>query len=625
MKKETEIKMKAKKYDLLWVFLIALIPRIICIALFSSPMRTPMDELGTLSTGAYFGGKDWTALTTFAKYYYGGGFTILFAPLFYLTNNVTVIYGTVLSVCAILQSISAPISYYIMKKYLKVDKRAYLFIGSIACSFMVVTRAMEVFNEHIVIGCVWIITLFACKLIEYGNNKKKKIIYTVGIMFLITYLLTTHARTKVILIAFCIVVVCYLIFYRKWLVEPISGIISLGVFYFAAGKFNTMVKKTIWNWQEGKFLRNTKAKMDITPQKLANPKTWNAVGSTIFGQINTVLVFSGGIFALILIMLIFRYKDTIAQLIVTKKALAVKDEEGNFNAEPFCLVISALFIMCIGAVMLAQCFTWLKRVVPALDGGNPYGFKALTYVRYVGPFLGPVFMTGIAMIYEKRESIRKYLVGFAILLLSFQTVWVCFILPKLGTIKVSSEVYNAFSGYDIGSGNPMRTRYYLMATVIIVMLLVVFLICYYKKKIMIPLIILTILFGYEYIYGAAVWDGYYCDRAYEYSNGGTEVIRELEDKGFDVPKDIYVVDDYDRSGVQRNTYAYQLILNEYTIYAKQPEDLTKDNIVFSTISNYQELLDAGYKKAQLDNNEYVYVKGNSYIKMFESVSVKFGE
>lgn len=79
----------------------------------------------------------------------------------------------------------------------------------------------------------------------------------------------------------------------------------------------------------------------------------------------------------------------------------------------FCLVISALFIMCIGAVMFAQCFTWLKRVVPALDGGNPYGFKALTYVRYVGPFLGPVFMTGIAMIYEKRESIRKYLVGFA--------------------------------------------------------------------------------------------------------------------------------------------------------------------------------------------------------------------
>lgn len=324
-------------------------------------------------------------------------------------------------------------------------------------------------------------------------------------------------------------------------------------------------------------------------------------------------------------MLIFRYKDTIAQLIVTKKALAVKDEEGNFNAEPFCLVISALFIMCIGAVMFAQCFTWLKRVVPALDGGNPYGFKALTYVRYVGPFLGPVFMTGIAMIYEKRESIRKYLVGFAILLLSFQTVWVCFILPKMGRSRVASEVYNAFSGYDIGGKVPMRTRYYLMATVITVILLVVFLICYYKKKLMVPLVIITLLLGYEYIYGAAVWDQYYCSNTASYSDAGTQIVRELEDKGCDVPKDIYVVDSYDRIGVQRNTYAYQLILNEYTIYAKQPEDLTKDNIVFSTISNYQELSDAGYKKAQLDNNEYVYVKGNSYIKMFESVSVKFGE
>ena len=164
--------MKAKKYDLLWVFLIALIPCLICIALFSSPMRTPMDELGTLSTGIFWW-KRLTALTTFAKIITVAVYNTICTTVLF-DNNVTVICGTILSVCALLQSISAPISYYIMKKYLKVDKRAYLFIGSIACSFMVVTRAMEVFNEHIVIGCVWIITLFACKLIEYGNNKKEK-------------------------------------------------------------------------------------------------------------------------------------------------------------------------------------------------------------------------------------------------------------------------------------------------------------------------------------------------------------------------------------------------------------------------------------------------------------------
>lgn len=617
--------MKAKKYDLLLVFLIALIPRLICIALFSSPLRTPMDEMSTIATGAYFGGKDWTALTSFAKYYYGGGFTIFFAPLFYLTNNVTIIYAVMLSVCAVLQSISAPISYYIMKKYLKVDSRIYLFIGSITCSFMVVTRAMEVFNEHIVIGCVWIVALLLCKLIEHGENKKKKIIFTTLIMFVMCYMLTTHARTKVVLIAFIIVVACYFVFYRKLLVNPVAAVIAGGVFYYGAGKFNRIVKTLVWHWSEGKFLRNTEAKMDITLEKLVDPVNWQAIGSTIFGQLNTVMVFSGGIFALILVLLFVLYKDTIAELITKRKALAIKNETGELNREPFYLVISVAFVLCIGAVMFAQCFTWLKRVVPALAGENPYGFKALTYVRYVGPFLGPVFMTGIAIIYEKKESIKKYLTGYAVLLLSLQAVWCMFILPKLGKSRVSSEVYNAFSGYDIGSSDPMKYKYYFMATIVVVLLLIIFLICYYKKKIMVPLIMLTLLFGYEYVYGAAVWDASYCETNTAYSDAGPDLIRDIEDKGYEIPEDIFVVDDYERSGVQRYTYVYQIKLNEYKIYAKIPEDLTQDNIVFSTISDYQELMEAGFAKARLDDNEYLYVKGDSNIEMFEAVGVKFSK
>lgn len=615
--------MKAKKYDLLLVFLIALIPRLICIALFSSPLRTPMDELCTISTGAYFGGKDWTALTTFSRYYYGGGFTILFAPLFYLTDNVTVIYGTMLSVCAVLQSISAPISYYIMKKYLKIDNRIYLFAGSIACSFMVVTRAMEVFNEHIVIGCVWIVTLLVCKLIEHGENKRKKIIYTTLVMFVMSYMLTTHARTKVVLIAFVIVVICYLIFYGKMLVNPVAAIIAGGISYYGAGRFNRMVKTLVWHWQEGTFLKNTEAKMDITAEKLVDPINWQAIGSTIFGQLNTILIFSGGIFALILVLLFVLYKDTIVEFFTRKKALSIKNEQGEINREIFYVVVSVLFVLCVGAVMFAQCFTWLKRVVPALAGGNGYGYKALTYVRYVGPFLGPVFMTGIALIYEKRESIRKYLPGYATLLLSLQAVWCIFILPKVGKARVASEVYNAFSGYDIGNSNPMKYKYYFMATIIIVLLTVVFLICYYKKKIMIPLIMLTLLFGYEYVYGAVVWDASYCEKNENYSNAGPDLIENAADKGYELPENIFVVDDYERSGVQRYTYVYQIKLNEYKIHAKIPADLEEDNIVFSTMSDYQELLNAGFVKAKLDNNEYLYVKGSSYIEMFENVGVNF--
>ena len=142
---------------------------------------------------------------------------------------------------------------------------------------------------------------------------------------------------------------------------------------------------------------------------------------------------------------------------------------------------------------------------------------------------------------------------------------------------------------------------------------------------MIPLIMLTLLFGYEYVYGAAVWDGSFCEKSTAYSDAGPDLIRDIEDKGYEIPEDIFVVDDYERSGVQRYTYVYQVKLNEYKIHAKIPEDLTQDNIVFSTISDYQELVEAGFAKARLDDNEYLYVKGDFNIEMFEAVGVKFSK
>lgn len=617
--------MKAKKFDIWIVFLLAFITRMLLIILYSSPLRTPLDEMCTMATGAYFGGKDWGVLTSFCKYYYGGGFTILFAPLFYVTNNANIIYTIILGVCALLQSISAPISYYIMKKYLKVENRWYLFFGSLACSFMVVTRVMEVYNEHIVIACVWIITLILCKLIEHGNHKKKHILYTVLLMFVMGYMLTTHARTKVIWIAMVIIIACYLFVYKKWLVHPIVSIFAAGVSYQGAVLFNTMVKTRVWRWHPGMSLRNTEAKMEITLEKLKDPINWHSIFSTIFGQVNTVLIFSGSLFALILVLLFVLYKHTLIERFTRKKELFLSDEKGKIKPEAFWLVISCLFVMCIGAVMFAQCFTWLKRVVPALEsyGTNAYGFKAITYVRYVGPFLGPVFMVGLSMIYNWRDSLRKYLPAYATLHVLLQLIWCAFILPYVGKSSVASEVYNAFSSYRIKGGQPMKYQYYVIATAIVMIFLIVYLISYYKKKIIVPMVLTAMLLTYQYVHGAVYWDAVFCVSGEAKADAGTSLVLQMEEEGVKLPKNIHVVDVYEQSGIQRNSYAYQMILNDYHIYPKAPEDLTKDNFVFSSNAEYTELIEAGFARAVLDDNEYLYVKGDSYIEMFTSQGVVF--
>ena len=298
---------KSYKWDKLIVFLAAFIPRMILIICFAGIFRTPMDEMSTLSTGAYFGGKDWTALTTYARFYYGGGFSILFAPLYRVFDSVTVYY-IILSVCAALQSISAPISYTALQRFLKIENRKYLIVTSLACSYLVATRAMMVFNEHIIIGCVWVCVYLLCKLTEDGKYKAG---YTVALMAVLSYMLTTHTRTKVIWIAFVMVVLCYRILYKKWLVSVIPAIVSGVVGYFLAGRFNNFVKTVIWDWQEGEFLRNANVRIDLRLSDLKDPVSWQGISSIISGQLNTVLIFTGGIAAIFLTVLIYFYCDTI--------------------------------------------------------------------------------------------------------------------------------------------------------------------------------------------------------------------------------------------------------------------------------------------------------------------------
>ena len=102
-----------KEYFLL--FVLALLPRLIFVALHHYPFRTPMDEMSTFASAAFGAGYDWTPLVSNAKFYYGGGFTILLSPLLRLIDNPELLFGIVLSIYAVLQSISAPIACYISK------------------------------------------------------------------------------------------------------------------------------------------------------------------------------------------------------------------------------------------------------------------------------------------------------------------------------------------------------------------------------------------------------------------------------------------------------------------------------------------------------------------------------
>ena len=132
-----------RRIDMLLVFLLAMAPRLILIFTVSDPLRTPMDEMSTMSAGAWAAGLDWTKAAEYGGRYYGGGMTILMAPLFWMFSNPVALYRACLVFCAVLQSLAAPIAYHILNVHMKVEKKIYLYLASLAAGFMMVNRALD--------------------------------------------------------------------------------------------------------------------------------------------------------------------------------------------------------------------------------------------------------------------------------------------------------------------------------------------------------------------------------------------------------------------------------------------------------------------------------------------------
>lgn len=615
--------LKNDKINMLLVFCIVFIVRLIFIALYAMPLRTPMDELCTISTGVYFGGKDWTALTSFSKYYYGGGFTIMFAPLFKMIESPFAIYKIMLSVCAVLQSISAPISYYILNKCLKINNKIYLFLAAITSSFMVVTRTMEVYNEHMLIAISWLSALILVKLIQNLDNYKKKSIYSVLLMLLLCYSLTVHTRAKTMLIALIVVVAAYFIAYRKWLLAKIPGAISLVIGYFLANRFVFYIKTNVWLWKEGDYLKNTSVSFGgLQFEDLLSPVSWQAWLDIILGQINTITIFTGGVSLIIIVILVKCIWLKLVEIFSKSKKLFVEDDI-LINIEPYFLTIGTFFFLCIGATIFAQSFTWLKGVMMSLEESayatNAYDYKAITYIRYMGPYLGPIFMVGIGYIYHYKEKLKALFWPFILTYGITQVIWVVYIIPHIYQNRTASEVFWAFGLQKFQDDTTLKTYMAGVAVSLIIFFAAAFL--YRAKKVFIPLCILCVLFIYEYAYGAVYWDNAWAEKYIVRADYGYNLIGELESNGETLPDEIYVKDT--TSGVQKRVYTYQFLLNQYTIIPQVPDKSIAEAIVFCNKPNYEELIENGYKWSKIDDDEYLYVKGEKYISMFENLDVLF--
>ncbi|MCD7882919.1 MAG: hypothetical protein LUI87_04305 [Lachnospiraceae bacterium] len=588
------------RIDFVLVFIIAFLPRLYY-NLQMLPVRTISDEVATMSTGAYFAGLDWSSVVSNAGYY-GGGFSILLTPIFMLTDDPVIIYRVALIFSAFLQSLVAPISYHLMKKYFKLESRRMLLIISVCCSFMIVTRANFVFNEHMLILIVWLLAWVLCALCNCLNGKKK-ILYTLLLLLLLSYALTVHIRSAVLWIAVVIAVMCFFIKTRKWLVSRIVFAVGGVCGYFSANYFIKFIQGNIWLLGQGETIRNSTIDLTIKVS-ITDPTVWSAWLKTIVGQIYTIGYFSGTIMFFSIIIFV----PVIFQWIFN-----INHDEKNSDDTYF--VIAFVFMGCVAMTIVGQAITWLSSAVTALKGGNSYGFKAFTYIRYFAPYCGPVFMITLLYLIDNKENIISIIKKTLIFLLIIQTYWMYSIVPLLDGESSGSEFFVGLIGQIMGKYSDIYMYIVPMMIIIIIFLTLFFLSV--KQKIHMAYILVFSFLLLEYNCGSYSWDIYNGEVAYNKVSAGYELIREIEDNDYVISDTLYVIDSL--ASDHRTFYLYQFYLNRYTIIPYAPDESCAEAIVFCNTGTNSQLLNQGYKVFQLDNNEWVYVIGDDYIQIIENV------
>lgn len=583
----------------LFVFLLALIPRIFC-AVQALPLRTLSDETATLSVAAFLSGKDWSAVVSKAGYY-GYGYYWIFYPLFKYLSDSILIYKIIMIIGACVQALSAPIALGMLHHYFNIKEISVKILISTVCSYFVVTRAVIAYNEHILILLTWLLALLFCRLwskMQSGDVKGKRI--DTGLLaLLLIYSLTIHVRALTFFLACGLMVVICRMIYKKWIVSR-SLFIIFGLGYILSSFLTKIIQNQIWLANEkGGELVNSSINISKSISFL-NVNTWKTFLLILLGQVTTVSVFSCGFF----LLTIFLWIMMISYICKSKKRISISTQ--------LSMVIITLFGIAIGMTIGAQMLSWgpgaIKGIEQNIYDGDYYSYKVFTYVRYFGPYIGPFLMGGMVLLYHHTD---KFLKLKYLWFLSAYTVISCFskiLLPYIQNNKNTVEVFIPFGLWWFK--DDVKASVYLAG--IFFMFLFSFFIMVSKKKthFLIILFLMSGIMVYGYCYSAFAYD--IAGQKDQYSR--VNDIYEFVQRNSDMLKseninEVYVLDKTSATNHQ-SYYIIQYYLKDYKIIPDMPPESVENAVVLSNKECSSDFEGRNFKVLKLDKYEFVYILGN---------------
>lgn len=578
------------------IIFICLMPRVV-LALHAIPVRTPSDEFSTMFFSSYLAGFDWTDVESYANYY-GFGMNLFIWWIMKLPITVMWKYKFMLIFCAVIQALTGWIAFNIIK-YTTEIRNINAILLSIASSYMVCTRNTIYYNENALILISWILSYLLMKIIlSYGDTRGRNI-YSVLAILMMLFALTIHTRALTYIVAFVVTYLMYLCIsgQKRWYAISILLISLLIGYFFVKGIAVGSYINLFW-----KIAHRTLSNSQIN---IAKEISFNLIKGTIvmaLGQIGTIMVSSAGV------VIIGIYVITSKIFIFLRRKL--KENEIALISIGSFMLISVLI------TIIYQGMSWGEDALNGIINGQTglYVYKCYTYIRYMGPYLGPIFLIGAIALVDRHK--KQWYIMFGLTYSIIMKLWIVKILPVIYDNANCSEAFICWRGnqaFDTGK------EQYVYGFIIMGLSFVILLIMSYFKKYTFSFLIVIVLLGYQYIYNAKVYDLDEEKIQYVKVNATAQLIENCENMGINLKKDLYVDDEIVNSDHQFY-YVMQIYLEDYIVHPGFPNKCD-DNLLIITNDDEKTLTKSGLRNLevyQLDDNEYILTNNNELIEYLKT-------
>lgn len=505
MKKDSIVRIWIEKYKVqLILFFSILITKMLINLLFKGPtaLNGAADEFGVISGAAFFGGNDWSNVTSHIKYY-GWGYSLFMAPVFILFDNMSIIYQGLLFYNALLLALNTVICYNILYKIFKIEKKlecALIAVTSI-CIYSSMISNDSIINENPLIFLCWVVLyIMLCMQQNVERNKSvKKLSVCLGLT--LCYGLTVHTRFIMVWCAVFIAIIAYYVFRKKIFVNiPILLTICFGGYFFIT-KLIVLIQDKLWllYLQDGELGNSTGIlALGFSYIKyLTSLIGIRAFFSCIIGQLFVMATYSGGIVLLFIVITFFVLREFLFSCKRRVKKSNVKVNESNALLYTSILFIASLLI---GTLLFGAVFS-LRATITSLQHG--IGSKWFVYQRYWAAYCGMAVMLVFLYCIKNRRIPKQYVTISLGIFLTLSVVCVTAIFPLL--LKYNINASGAFTTIAPlmfrGLKGTFQNRDFIILAIVGVLIFLIFMILFFKKKYNIVFTLLLFISMYCYGYG----------------------------------------------------------------------------------------------------------------------------